>query len=136
MRDCRLEVFGQLIDGPIHLIVQFISHAEQEIVRGFEFLALNSRDQLFFFHLFQRARPIFEKCHPVQVLKIAQPAAAVLDVGFLHGRRVAEFLVARRLVLQARGDIFFFVACHAFGQNCFLQFLEELCVSGNQPRLD
>jgi len=37
-----------------------------------------------------RTRPVFEKCHPVQILEITQTAAAILDVRLLHRRRVSE----------------------------------------------
>ena len=88
------------------------------------------------FHVIERSALVFHEDHPVQVLEIAQTAAAILDVRLLHRGRIAEFGAARRLILHARGNVFVFAALDAFGDDGLLEFFEELFVSRYEARFD
>ena len=57
-------------------------------------------------------------------MKIAQPAAAVFQVRFLHAGGVAIFGAPGRLVLKPGGDVFFLEADDAFADDGLLKFLE------------
>src|ERR1044072_5448939 len=58
-------------------------------------------------------RAFLEESHPKQVLVIAEPPAAALDMRLLHVNRVAELLVACRLVLHAQLHVFADMAADA-----------------------
>jgi len=60
----------------------------------------------------ERTGAIFEKTHPEQVLIIAEPSAAVLDVRLLHGGGVSKLGVAGCLIFHSRFDVFLLKSCH------------------------
>ena len=103
--------------------MQFRPHPQQEIVGGLELLALGPGDEFALLQILQRAGGVFEKGHPEQVLEVAQAAAAVFDVRFLHAGRVAELAPPRRLVLQPHRDVFFLETHDALAHERLL----ELC---------
>ena len=74
--------------------------------------------------------------HPQQVLVIAQTAAAVLDVGFLHRCRVAELAPPHRLVLQPHRDVLVHVTLDALRQERLLKLPEQRFVARDQPGFD
>ena len=116
--------------------MQVVAHAQQKVVGGFELFPLAFADQPALFQFGQGPRPVFEKGHPDQVLKIAQTAAAVLDVRLLHRRGIAELRPPRLLVRQASLDMPVFGPAHAPGQHHRLHVPEQLLVAGDKPRFD
>ena len=135
--DGRLQVLAQHVHGAVDVVVHLRADAQQEIVGGFELLALAFADEFVRLQFRERAGAVFEERHPEQVLEVAQAAAAVLEVGLLHGGRVAELGVAVGLVLEAHRDVFGYVAFDAFGRrgSCW-NLLEQRLVARDQPRLD
>ena len=131
-----LHAFGEDIHGPFRVVMQFVAGAQEKVIGGFELTALGGADQFARLQLRRGAGAVFEKSHPVQVLKIAQAAAAVLDVRLLHGRGVAILGMTRRLVLHAQVDVFRLVPGHALVEDLLLENLEQLRVARDQPRLD
>jgi hypothetical protein len=113
--DGRLHVFAQHVLGAVGLVMQLRAHAQEKIIGGLQLLALGGAHKLPVLQIRQRPRPVFEERHPQQVLKIAQAAAAVLDVRLLHARGIAVLGPPRRLVFQPHGDVFLLVAGDAFG---------------------
>ena len=97
---------------------------------------LGGGDEVARLHLRQRACPILEERHPVQVLHVAQSSAAVLDVRLLHRRGIAELRAAFRLIDHARGDVLILEAIHALRDNRLLQLLEQLGVADHHARLE
>ena len=75
-----------------------------------------------------------EKCHPKQVLVIAQSATPVLQVRFLHVNAVAEFLVPRRLVLHAHGGVFALSAMDTLAPELIAKLLSECLISHDESR--
>ncbi len=116
--------------------MQFGSHPQQKVVRGFELFALGFADEFAFFQFAQCPRAIFEERHPQQILKIAQAAAAVLDVRLLHAGGIAEFGMTRLLVGDTLGNVFFLKPVHAFVDDDALKLFEQCLVTDNQARFD
>jgi len=136
VRNGRLDVFGEDIRRPADEVVEFVADAEQVIVGGFELFALGLADEFALLQFGEGTGAVFEEGHPDEVLVIAQAAAAVLDVGLLHGGGIAEFVVAGGLVIQAGGDVFVLVTINAFVDDGLLQFFEQGFAAGDEPRLD
>jgi hypothetical protein len=115
--DRRLDGFGEDIDRPIDLVMKFVAGAQQVIVGRFELFAFAFADHFPDLKVFQGERPVFEKSHPEQVLVIAQPAAAVLDIGLLHAGGIAVFGAACGLILQPGCIVSIFITANALGQD-------------------
>ena len=87
--------------------MQFRPHAQQKIIRGLKLLALGFGHEFIFLQIAQRTRAVFEKRHPQQILKIAQAAAAVLDVRLLHRGGVADIWSRRVAWSSSRAAMYF-----------------------------
>ena len=101
---------------PASQVVQLRPNAQQIVVGRGEFPVFLRIDDLVFQQFFHGLAAFLEERHPQQVLVVAQAAAAVLDIRFLHVGGVAEFFAAGVLVFQPGGDIALFVAGNAFEQ--------------------
>ena len=136
VRDGGLQVFPQGVQRAVGVIVQLRPCAQQKIVGGLKLLAFGLADKFPLLQFAQRARAVFEKRHPQQVLEIAQAAAAIFEVRLLHAGRVAIFGAPRQLVFQPQGDVFFLEAVHTFRHQRLLKFFEQRLIARDQPRLD
>jgi hypothetical protein len=116
--------------------VQLVAHPQQEIVGGLELAPFVLIDPVAGLELGQRARAIFHQRHPQQVLVIAQPAAAVLYVGFLHAGGVAKLRPPDSLIFQSRSEVVVLLPTDAALQERLLQTREELFVADHQPGLE
>ena len=125
MRHGGLQVLAQHVERTVDVVMQFRPRAQQKIVGGLQLPALGFADKFLLLQFAQRARTVFEERHPQQVLEIAQAAAAVFDVRFLHARGIAVLGPPRRLVFQPHRDVFFLEADDAFGNQRFLEFGEQ-----------
>ena len=134
--DGGLNAFPQHIDRSPHVVMNLVADAQEKIVGGFELLTFAGADHFLLLQLAEGTGAVFEKGHPDQVLIIAQAAAAVLDIWFLHESGIAKFRASRRLVLHAGVDVFVFMPGNAFGQNRFLKFVEQSLASGDEPRFN
>ncbi len=121
----------------VDVVMHLRADAQQEIVGGFQLLALALADEVVRLQFLERAGAVLEEGHPEQVLVVAQAAAAVLEVGLLHAGRVAELGAPRGLVGQR--------ACAMYSSSCpsthlptsvFWNLLEQRLVARDQPRLD
>ena len=135
-RNGGLQIFAQRVERAVDVVVQFRPYAQQKVVGGFKLFALGFGDELAFLQFLQRARAILEKRHPQHILEIAQAAAAVFDVRFLHAGRVAELAVTPRLVFEPRGNVFSLITVHTPGHERLFKFFEQHLAARNQPRLD
>ena len=104
--DGGLEVLAQHVHGAVGVVMHLRADTQQEVVGGFQLLALALADEVVCLQVLERAGAVLEEGHPEQVLVVAQAAAAVLEVGLLHGGRVAELGAPRGLVVDAHGDVF------------------------------
>ncbi len=107
VRHGGLQIFSQHVERADDFVMQFRPHAQQKIIGGLKLLALGVADKFLLLQFAQRARAVFEKRHPQQILKIAQAAAAVFDVRFLHAGGVAVFRAPRCLVFQPQRQCIF-----------------------------
>ena len=124
----RLQVFAEHIHRAVRVVMHLGAHPQQKIVSGLELPALLLAEKLPRDQILQRPRPVFEESHPDQVLEIAQPAAAVLEIGLLHRGGVAKLGPPGGLVLKPRGDIFLPVIRDALGLQGLFEFPEQFFV--------
>ena len=66
-------------------------------------------------------------------MEITQAATTSLEVRLLHAGRVAKFGAAGGLIFEPRGNVFVLVTRDTFGQDGFLEFLEQFFVPDDQP---
>ena len=134
--DGGLEALAQHVHGAVDVVMHLGADAQQEIVGGFQLLALAFADEVVRLQLLEGTDAILEEGHPEQVLIVAQAAAAVLEVGLLHAGGVAELGAPGGLVGQAHGDVFLLVPDDTFADQGLLEPLEQLLVARDEPRLD
>ena len=78
----------------------------------------------------------FKIRHPEQILVIAQAAASVFEIWFLHVNAVAKFAVARLLIAHSHLDIFALGTAYAFGAKLIAKLASQRAISGQKPRFE
>ena len=136
VRHGRLQVLAQHVERTVDVVMQFRPRAQQKIIGRLQLPALGFADKFLLLQFAQRARAVFEKRHPQQVLEIAQAAAAVFDVRLLHAGRVAELGAPRRLVFQPHRNVFVLETGDAFVDERFLEPGEQRLLADDEPRFD
>ena len=135
-RDLFLHVEMQNVAAPAGQIMQVGAQPEQEIVGRFDPALVGFTQPIFANKVPRRERAFLKIGHPEQVLIIAQTAAAAFDVWFLQINAVAEFFMARKLVLHPLFDVLALITGHAFYSKQFSKFPGQFCVAGQMSRLE
>ena len=126
----------QTVCGASGEIMQIRADAQKKIVSSFDLTLVRLAQPIFSYQVMRCQLAFSEKCHPEQVLIIAQTAAAVFHIRFLHVNAIAKFLVARKLVPHPQFDVFAFVTGHAFGSKLFPKFPRKIDIARQKPRLE
>ena len=113
--DLALEVEGQPVLGPPGDHVEMAAHREQEALGAAEALVFLRGEQVDVDQLGGAAHLVDVLADPVERLEIAQPALAVLDVGFDDVAAVAHALVPGVALFQLLADELAFGAGDDFG---------------------
>ena len=95
-------------------VMQIGAQAQQKVVGKFDTPPIGFAQPVFPHQMRRRQCAFLEVGHPKKILIVAQPAASVFQIWFLHVNAVAKFLVARILILHPHLDVFAFITGDTF----------------------
>ena len=117
-------------------IMQVGAQSEEKIVGHFDSALVRFAQPISPDQVRRGEGTFFEIRHPEQILVIAQTAASVFEIWFLHINAVAEFAVTRLLIAHSHLDIFALRAGDAFGAKLIAKLVRQGAISGQEPRFE
>ena len=133
--DLFLQIKMQYVCGAPGRVMQVCAQAQKKIVCSLDPALIAFAQPVFADQLVGTQRTLFKVGDPKQILIVAQPAAATLQIWFLQKNTVAEFFVAGDLIVHAHLDVVTFVAHNAFCAKLLPKFSSQLGVTREELRL-
>ena len=135
LRDLILDIEMEGVGGAARGVMQVGAQSQEKIVGGFDSPLIGFAQPILADQVRSRERPFPKKCHPKQVLVVAQSAAPALQMWFLHVNGVAELRVSRRLILHSQLNVFSFTSADASLPKCRPEFISEVRIASEGARL-